>query len=188
MSADLDQFEQVVDHLLLEDRRPERGDRVRIGPVVVDELLLAARELAELRLQCTLHLGLGDLDLVLLADLGEHEAQPHAALGDLVVFRARLSSVVPSSSKVRPVWPISPTICAPDVVELLLDHLRRQLEGVHGIELVEQLALDLLAGLHAIAGLDLLADRVAELVEQFEAEPLGEFVIDLEGDRARPPP
>ena len=74
--GDIGEFEDVVDHLLLEDRRTERLQGVRIIPVVVDHLLLllALGELTELGAERLLGLLLGHLDLGGLADLGENQA------------------------------------------------------------------------------------------------------------------
>ena len=68
----------------------------------------------------------------------------------------------------------------PDVGELGLDQLRRRLERVGGVELVEQLALDLLARHRAELALDLAAHDLAQALERFEAEILGGLVVDLE--------
>ncbi len=90
------------------------------------------------------------------------------------------SSVVSSSAKVRPSLFEVAVHLAPDVGELGLDELGGRLELVFGIELVEQLALHLLAGHRAELVLDLAAHDLAQAVERFEAERLGRLVVDLE--------
>ena len=92
------------------------------------------------------------------------------------------SSVVPSSSKVR--WRVLEVVLdgLPDVGELVLDQGRRRGELVLGVELVEQLALDLLPRHRAVLLGQALLDRLAKLGERFKAERLGELVVD--GDRA----
>ena len=69
---------------------------------------------------------------------------------------------------------------APDVGELGFDELRRRLELVGCVELVEQLALDLLAGHRAELVLDLAAHDLAQALERLQAERLGGLVVDLE--------
>ena len=51
---------------------------------------------------------------------------------------------------------------------------------VHRVQLVEDLALDLLAGDRAELAFDLAADDFAQAVDRFEAELRGELVVDLE--------
>ena len=63
---------------------------LRILAVVLPDLLLPARHLPR-----ALHHGagqflVGHLDVVLLADLGDDETEPHAALGDAAVLFLRL--------------------------------------------------------------------------------------------------
>ena len=65
-----------------------RGERLRVLAVVVVDLLLLAREAADLGDQRLLVLVLGHFDLVLVADLGDHQPEAHAALGDLAVLLA----------------------------------------------------------------------------------------------------
>ena len=50
------------------------------------------------------------------------------------------------------------------------------------VELIEQRALDLLARRRRVLALDALAQRIAQLGQQFQAERLGEIVV--ERDRA----
>src|SRR4051812_40227645 len=79
----LRKLNQEVDDLLLIDRRAQARDRLRIVAVVLPNLLLLAWELACPLDDGALHLFVRHLDLVLVADLGDHQPEPHAPLGDL---------------------------------------------------------------------------------------------------------
>src|SRR5262245_50651239 len=73
--------DDVIDHLLLEDRRSELDQRRRILLVIlVDELLLAGIA-ARLLDQRPAQLLLAHLDAGLVADLADDEAEAHASLG-----------------------------------------------------------------------------------------------------------
>ncbi len=75
----------------------------------------------------------------------------------------------------------------PDLVEFLSDEPLGHLELIAGGERVEQPALDLLARDAGVFGLDALAQRLAQRFQRFDAEALGEFVVDRQrlglGDR-----
>jgi hypothetical protein len=83
-------LQDMVDDLVLEDGRPQlhQGRRVLLV-ILVDEALLAgvAPRLLD---QGALELVLADLQLLLVADLADHEAEPHAPLGDSAVVGAQL--------------------------------------------------------------------------------------------------
>ena len=120
----------------------------------------------------------GDRDLVLLADLGKHQAEPHPALGDGAIFLARLllgRAFVGKGAALRLEIALDRV---PDVLELVLGQRRRQRELMHRVELIKQLALDLLAAEPGMLLLQASFDRLLELVERIEAERLGERVID----------
>ena len=70
--------------------------------------------------------------------------------------------------------------CVQIEFELLVDQPFRQLEGVESVELVEQLALHLLARGAGEVGGDPAADHLFQPFEAFETEPFGEFVVDRE--------
>ena len=55
---------------------------------------------------------------------------------------------------------------------------------MHAVELVEQLALDPLPAARRVLLLQARLDRLLELVERFEAERLGERVVDGDAGRA----
>src|SRR5690606_10677151 len=81
--------EQLVDDLLFEDRRAQRCGSARRVAEVIEDFLLLARELLQLREERALHFVFGDFNAALLADLGENEAETDAALGKLAIFDAR---------------------------------------------------------------------------------------------------
>ncbi len=67
----------------------------------------------------------------------------------------------------------------PDVREFLLQQGRRQIEAVFLIERVEQLALQLAAGMAGEFALHHLLYARLEISEAINAKALGEFVIQL---------
>src|SRR5882724_139672 len=82
----LGKLDQEVDDLFLVDRRAQAGERLRIVAVEVPNLLLLARELACAFDHGALHFLVPNLDLVLVANLRDDEAKPHATLRDLAVL------------------------------------------------------------------------------------------------------
>ena len=79
----------MVDHLLLEHRRAQRIQRIRIGTVELEDfLLLVAGEATNLFEQAALQLLVGNSHAGLLADFGEDQAQPHTALGQAAMVIA----------------------------------------------------------------------------------------------------
>ena len=173
--------EQVVDDLLLEQRRAQRGQRVRVAAVEFEGfLLLVRREAADRSNSARCNSSSRNGDAGLLADLGQHQAEAHAALGKPHIFGARLffrRLLVGEGAAGG--FEVAVDL-APDVVELGLDQLRRRLELVGSVELVEQLALDLLARHRAELALDLAAHDLAQALQRFQAEVLGRLVVDLE--------
>src|SRR6185437_7909122 len=126
----------VIDDLVLEHRRAQASQGLRVLAVEVVDLLLLAREAAHLGDQRLLVLVIGDLDVVLVADLGDHQAQPHAALGDLAILFARLFLGRPfilEGAAMRLNFMLD---VLPDIRELGLDELLGHLELVAGIERV----------------------------------------------------
>jgi len=65
----LGQLENVVDDLVLEDRRPELGEKLGVVAVIVVDFALLAWELPHALKQGAAHLIVGDGDLVAGADL-----------------------------------------------------------------------------------------------------------------------
>ena len=92
--------------------------------------LLLARELAHLRGQGALHLLVGDLDLVALADLRQHQAEADAALGDLaVVARAPPPRSCPRPRRSARRWPARSTSGARSFSNSCSTMRRRQIEA-----------------------------------------------------------
>src|SRR5687768_17114947 len=65
----LRKLQDVVHRLVLEDRRPEFGEELRIAAIIVVDLALLTRELPDALEQGAAHLLVGDLDLLARADL-----------------------------------------------------------------------------------------------------------------------
>src|SRR6188472_172731 len=65
----LGELENVIDHLVLEDRRPELGEKLGVVAVIVVDFALLARELPHALEQRAAHLVVGDGDLIASADL-----------------------------------------------------------------------------------------------------------------------
>src|SRR5467141_2912969 len=80
------EFKDEIDHLVLIDRRTKLGERIVIVAIVVPDLLLASRHLARALNDRAADLVVSDRDLVLFADLGQHQTEPNPTIGDLVVF------------------------------------------------------------------------------------------------------
>src|SRR6267154_1420163 len=80
------EFKDEIDHLVLINRRTKLGERIVIVAIVVPDLLLASGHLARARDHRATDFVVSDRDLVLFADLGQHETEPDPAVGDLVVF------------------------------------------------------------------------------------------------------
>src|SRR5713226_810586 len=79
-------FKDEIDHLVLINRRTKLGQRVVIVAIVVPDLLLATGHLARALDDRAADLVVGDRDLVLFADLGQHQTEPNPTIGNLVVF------------------------------------------------------------------------------------------------------
>ena len=120
-------------------------------------------------------------DIVALADFRKDQPEPHPPLGDSPVLLARLllgGAFVLEAPVLRLEIAFDRR---PDVLELFLGERRRQRELVHGVELIEQLALELLAAVAGVLLLQAALHRLLELVERFHAQRLGEGIVD--GDR-----
>src|SRR5262245_21705792 len=78
-------LDDVIDHLVLEDRRPQLDQGCRILLVVLVDEALLARIAARLIDQGALELVLAHLDLLLVADLAHAEPQAYPPLGYLAV-------------------------------------------------------------------------------------------------------
>ena len=128
---DLGEREDMVDDLLLVDRRAQLGERLLIVAVEVPDLLFLAREGARAGDQRLGHLLVGDLDVRLGADLGQQRGRAARGARRCARYSARAaSSVVPSSAKLRPVAFCSRFDLRPDLVEFLVDEPLRHFELV----------------------------------------------------------
>src|SRR5665213_778084 len=82
------EFEDEINNLVLINRRTKLGQRIGIVAIVVPDLFLASRHLTGAFDQRAADLVVSDRDLVLLADLGQHQTKPDPAIGDLAIFLA----------------------------------------------------------------------------------------------------
>ena len=147
----------MVDDLLLEHRRLQAGERHLVRAIEVEHLALLARELT----------GLGNDRLAdfLLGSPATRQPRQRGlstrprrtrTFGDLMILRAcLLFGRVFIDENVLPAFSSSFCRLLPDLIELTLDQLFRQIERVDRIELVEQLALDLGADHAGVATFDL---------------------------------
>src|SRR6516162_11097924 len=78
--GDLGEFDQEVDDLFLEDRGSHGRERLRVVSIMVPDLLLAAGKLTRALCNPAGKLVFGNLEAVLLADFGKHQAEPHGPL------------------------------------------------------------------------------------------------------------
>src|SRR5258708_11127623 len=83
--SNVGEFKDEIDHLVLIDRRTKLGERIVIVAIVVPDLLLASGHLARALDDRAADLVVSDRDLVLFADLGQHQTEPDPAVGDLMV-------------------------------------------------------------------------------------------------------
>src|SRR4051812_35630515 len=83
------ELQEEIDYLVLVDRRAQLGKRIGVFLIVLPDFLFAAGHGARAFDCGAADFVLGDRDLVLFADLGQHKAEPHAAVGDLAVLFLR---------------------------------------------------------------------------------------------------
>src|SRR5262245_18406164 len=86
----LGQFEDAIDGLVLEDRRPELGEELGVVAVVVVDLAVLSGKMANALEQCPAHPLVGDNDLIAGADFRQDQPQPDAARGKVAILLARL--------------------------------------------------------------------------------------------------
>ena len=118
---------------------------LRVLGVELEDLLFLSRELARALRDGALHFVVGDGDAVLLADARQHEAEAHAALGDVVIFLLELVlglALVGGRLAFALQFGLDRV---PDAVEFAFDHRRRQREGMRLVERVENAALQVQA-------------------------------------------
>ena len=140
-SRHVGQLEDEIDHLVLEDRRPELGQELGVVAVVVEDLALLAGKLPHALEQGPAHLLVGDGDLIAGADFRQDQPEPDAALG-----RSRYSCAPLPRSCPRP----RRSACgvrdrpspAPNRIELVVNQRRRKLEAVALAQSIEKRALE----------------------------------------------
>ncbi len=134
----LGELENVVHHLVLEDRRPELGEELGVAAVIVVDLPLLPRKLPDALEQCTAHLVVGNGDLTAPTHLRQDQPKPDPPRGNVVIFLARLllggAFVGEASFGALEVG----RHLVPDGLELVVDKGGRQLEAMAFIEGIEQ--------------------------------------------------
>ena len=186
--GDLHLGEQLIDDLFFKDRGAKAGDGFRVVAEEIIDLLFLATILANLIVDGALQFLLGHFDIGCLTDFGKHEAKAHAALGKAAIFG---SSFFFRGFFVRKGLAGGGELTGdllPDVVELGVDQLGRRFKLVQRVELVEQLALDLLAGVGAELAFDLLAHDLTQALCRFDAKLLGQFIVDDRGRQRKKRP
>ena len=164
----------MVDHLVLEERRADLLGGLRVLLDELEELALLAGILARLGHDGLGHLLVGDLDLRLLAQLGQQESQPHAPLGQLAVLLGRLDLLVVVALHVGML--LVPELVG-DLPGLRIDQRGRQVERYLVVEPVEQAALEHLARRAGILALEPIGDLTLQRGEVVRAEPPGQLVV-----------
>ncbi len=115
-----------------------------------------------------------------LADFRENQTQTNATFGNgLVFFLGFLFGGVFIFEGLAGFVHFSQNL-TPDILEFLLKKGRRNVELVQLVHLVEQLALNALAGHLTILGNDLILDQALEGFKGFNAQLGGEFVVEFQ--------
>src|SRR5579883_2569353 len=182
-------FDDEVDDLVLQDRRTQRAEGVRVAAVVVDDLPLVPGMPARLAQQRLVQLFLTDSYIVTATDFRQQQPEPDAALGKTAIFgRALLLFLVLAGA------------CAggrvllrlrrrrelrPQILEFELDHARRNRKIIALGKLVEQRPLQAQAGRLIVIALQALPHLLAQLVEGFKAGRLSQRIVDRQ--RQLPP-
>ena len=134
----LGELENVIDHLVLEDRRPELGEKLGVVAVIVVDFALLAWELPHALKQGAAHLIVGDGDLVAGPASSSDQPEPHTPRGDIAIFLARLllgrALVVEAALRALEIG----HHLRPDCLKLIVHERRRQFEAVTFIERVEE--------------------------------------------------
>ena len=171
--------EQEVDDLVLIKRRAQLGCGHRGLADIFGEPLTVFLAILLRRLRDEhVHFLRRHFDAIGLANLGEQQAEAHAAHRDRVIFVAVLFHLGASSLDILFLRGFLFEL-RPDLVELGFDHRGRNLEVMIGGQLVEQAALHVRAGQAVQFLLELALDQAGQLLEAFEAERLGEIVVEL---------
>src|SRR5262249_10354913 len=82
----LRQLDDVVDHLLLKDRRPQIAGGLGVVAVVIEHLTLRARKALGFPDQGLVELVLSDADIGIAADFGKQEPEAYAPFRQALVF------------------------------------------------------------------------------------------------------
>ena len=177
--GDLGLGEEEVDDLVLVQRRAQLRGGHRILLHILDEAVAVLRLVLRRCLpDQPVHLGLADLDIVGRTDLAQQQPEAHAALGDGAIFGRILVDLGQRSIAVALMAGFVAQLVH-DLLELGLDHRRRNLEAVTIGELVEQAALHVRARQRVELLLLLVAEQALQLVEPGQPHRLGELVVDL---------
>src|SRR5258708_443381 len=113
-----------------------------------------------------------------IADLGQHQAEPDPAIGNLaVLLPGGLFGGVLIGKGLAAGFHLG-LDRVPHQIEFFIDQGGRRLEAVAFIEAVQQRPLDPLAGGAGKFGREPLARRLLQLVERFKAKRLGKVVVD----------
>ena len=122
---------------------------------------------------------LGHVNIVGPADLGQNQAEADTTFRDAAVFVLELVFRLALVFLFKVIVLHRVGHFAPDIGELSLNHLRRQIKAMLAIQLVEQDAFDLHARLLGVLAFDILFEHVLEAVQILETEALGQLVINL---------
>jgi hypothetical protein len=176
--ADLGLREQEIDDLVLVERCAQLGGDHRLCLDVFHEPLAVLRSI--LLGACWTSIDISwSLTVTPLAWPISDRSRPSRTR------RTRSRGILPSRPRSRPGrrqdLPPAPLALelSPDLLELGLDHRRRDVEVAERGELIEQRALHLGASQPGGLLLELAAQKVAQHLEVGQAEVLGEFVVDL---------
>ena len=177
--ADLCLPEQIIDDLVLIQRRAQLGSGHRILLDVLDEPIA----ILGLILRCGLadqavHFLLADLDAIGGADFGQQQPEAHAALGDLAIIGGLALDLGECRGGIVFAFGLVAKL-RHDILIFGLDHRRRHVEIMAVRELVEQAALHVGPSQAVQFLLLLVAQQALELIEALEPETLGERVIGL---------
>ncbi len=173
------QFGDEVHHLVFEDRGAQFLNGLRVLLEELIELTLLTGELAGTLGQRLIQFLLRDGDRVLFTHFGQHEAEAHTTFRNLAVLGANfLFRFIQIGDRLVLVLQLMLELL-PDLVELLLNHCRRQFEIMNLVEPVQHGALQMLARHAGIIALHLFGQRLAELFKAFNAEARGELIIHL---------
>ena len=171
--------EQEIDDLVFVKRGAQLGRGERLVLDVFDKpLAIFLAVLLRSLLEQHVHFLIGNFYAVALADFRKQQTKAHAAFCDRTIIVFLAFDLGLGSRGIGLVGSFLLEL-RPDLVELGGDHRRRHFEIMARGQLVEQRALHLRPRLPGGFLLKLSAQEALELLEAFEPERLGEFVVDL---------